>query len=98
MFSEKAFYFISFHFGATFIFAILYWFQDKFHIRKKSEPKDGFAYWLWFSTITQTTVGYSGIETSNGIPDQYNKISSNIFKFINFAQLFSIFIITAILI
>ena len=88
MFSEKALYFIGFHLGATFLFALLYWFQDQFHIRNRSEPTDGFAYWLWFSTITQTTVGYSGIETSNGVPDHYNQIGSNIFKFINFGKLF----------
>ena len=49
-------------------------------------------YWLYFSTITQTTVGYSGIRSRHDLDDDDNKktrftdisilsIKSNVFRF-----------------
>ena len=63
-------------------------------------------YWLYFSTITQTTVGYSGIRSRHDDDDNDNNnkenkftdisilsIKSNIFRFCIFFQLLSIIFI-----
>ena len=45
-------------------------------------------YWIWFSLITQTTIGYGGIITRNG-PIEYRNLSYP-FKFFNIIQGFSV--------
>ena len=40
-------------------FSILYWIADLVQIEDMSDP---WYYWLYFSGITQTTIGYAGIE------------------------------------
>tara|TARA_B100000886_G_C20161706_1_gene382336 strand:+ start:120 stop:503 length:384 start_codon:yes stop_codon:yes gene_type:complete len=64
---------------------------------KESLPKTDFIYYIWFSLITQTTVGYSNL-----LPKQDNtdKIHLQVFvlnKYINMIQLFTIFGIVAFL-
>tara|TARA_B100001093_G_scaffold520497_1_gene616837 strand:- start:7503 stop:7853 length:351 start_codon:yes stop_codon:yes gene_type:complete len=85
----------------TFLFAILYWLSDKFieHFPDFSKKNglgtiksiDSFYSYLYYSLITQTTVGYSGI-----LPDGGNVRSSNsnLIKITNIFQLLSIVIIT----
>ena len=51
------------------------------------------SYYLWFSLITQTTVGYTGMLQSKGQPETFTSMRSNVFKFLNILQLSSIFII-----
>lgn len=95
---------------AIFVFALLYWLQERFiylypELSKSlgfgttpplGDPRwspnvDGFYYWLWFSALTQTTVGYSGPLTSKGVSIPFDQIPNNVYKFINIIQLFSIF-------
>ena len=55
------------------------------------------TYYLWFSLITQTTVGYTGMLQSKGQPETFTSMRSNVFKFLNILQLSSIFIIPFII-
>ena len=50
-------------------------------------------YYLWFSLITQTTVGYTGMLESSGNSGTFTSMRSNVFKFLNILQLISIFLI-----
>ena len=52
-----------------------------------------FIYYLWFSLITQTTVGYTGIISQNNKRVSFNEIRSIPFKILNILQMTSIFII-----
>jgi len=107
---KKFFYY---HLLAILIFGILYYLQDYFItnypiLAKKlkiiSEDYDAshdkvndILYYLWFSLITQTTVGYSGLineRTSKVVP--WNKINYRTYKVINIIQLLSIFYISAL--
>ena len=51
------------------------------------------TYYLWFSLITQTTVGYTGMLESSGNSGTFTSMRSNVFKFLNILQLISIFLI-----
>lgn len=55
------------------------------------EP-DSLLYWMWFSLVTQTTVGYDA-----GMSVPTSKITNQAYKVVNFVQLISIFGITAYL-
>ena len=62
----------------------------------ENDSVNSFIYYLWFSLITQTTVGYSWIlneKTGQSIP--FSQIHERTYKIINIAQLLSIFYITA---
>ena len=52
-------------------------------------------YWLWFSLVTQTTVGYGGSQTTAGTSVPFAKITNRAYKAINIVQLLSVFGITA---
>jgi hypothetical protein len=99
---KKKLRFIKYNIIAIFVFALLYWLQERFiylypELSKSlgfgstSSDIDGFYYWLWFSALTQTTVGYSGPMTSKGISIPYDEIPNRVYKVINLIQLFSIF-------
>lgn len=77
-------------------------FAEKYMLRElkdKKPPKDSLftlkpvTYYLWFSLITQTTVGYTGMLQSSGHAETFTSMRSNVFKFLNILQLSSIFII-----
>lgn len=100
--------FLKYNIIATFIFAFLYWIQDvlltkypnfstELYLGKSSPPAVSFQYYLWYSLITQTTVGYGGMLLANGDSVPYQKITEVPLKVLNFIQLFSIFYIAAIL-
>ena len=95
---------------STFFFGVLYWLSDYiitkypklskdlyFGYYKDTNPVNPYYYWLWQSLITQTTVGYSGVSGSDGTNISYLKFHNNLFRIFNFAQLFSIFYIAALL-
>ena len=99
--SRKGVLFIITHLTATLFFAILYLVsyqifleQDKQEGNKIPDEPLGFLYWIWFSLITQTTVGYGGVEDKNSKSQAFSKIKSKLFKMVNCAQLISIFVIT----
>jgi hypothetical protein len=106
---KKAHIFIYYHILAIIIFAVLYWAQDyflsyypklaeKLFLGKNNEKEaDSFNYYLWFSLITQTTVGYSGIVKPDGSSLSYTAMNSVPFKLLNMLQLLSIIVIPAVL-
>ena len=94
--SKNGIKFLYFNLISTLIFSCLYIIIDNFNSIEEKTYND-YSYWLWFSIITQTTVGYNSITDKNGNNIIWIK-NSMIFKFINMLQLISIFIITAIFI
>jgi len=88
----------------TNISSILFFFGLYFYLGIHEGINNPWYYWLYFSTIIQTTVGYSGIRSRYDIDSQENKetnftdisilsIKSNFFRFCMVAQLFSIIFI-----
>ena len=87
------------------LFGILYWIQDnfvtyypdiseKYGLGKAYNPPDSFEDWIWFSAITQTTVGYDRL-SDGGKRRAFNKIPNRFFKIINFTQICSILILAS---
>ena len=104
---KKSFLFLKYHFGAIILFGILYWIQDNFEayypdfsekygFGKVNSSPDSFGDWLWFSAITQTTVGYDRL-SHGGKGELFNKIPNTLFKIINFTHICSILIITSVM-
>ena len=56
-----------------------------------------FLYYIWFSLITQTTIGYGGIISKDGNHQDFLNIRSIPFKILNILQIISIFIVPAII-
>jgi len=95
------------HFASVLIFTFLYWLSDFLEIlypefSKKylndidqSEGLSSFMYYLWFSLVTQTTVGYSGLQTSSG-KTIFITQSDYPYQIINILQIISIFIIPVV--
>ena len=83
-------------------FAFAYWFSDLFlseypelsekYGLGKIKQRDTLYSYLYFSFITQTTVGFSGTLPSGG---NVVRTDSNLLKFFSMTQLVSIIIITA---
>lgn len=108
---KKAVKYFILHFGAVFIFAFLYWISDvieakypKFarkylgvtkKLNKEWANADTFWYYLWYSLITQTTVGYGGVLNNKGTSIPIIDLDYP-FKILNYLQLFSIFTIPII--
>ena len=98
---------------AVIIFGLLYYIQDFFisnypllakklkfipqdYDASKDKPND-LGYYLWFSLLTQSTVGYSGLlNERTGIAMPWNKIHYRTYKVINIFQLFSILLVALI--
>lgn len=102
---KSRYIFLKYHFSAIFIFGLLYWIQDRFityhpnlskniDFGKAYAPPDSFFDWLWFSAVTQTTVGYDRL-SDGGESLAFNKIQNKVFKFINFVQICSIFVLAS---
>ena len=70
-------------------------FMENMGMGKTHPPANSINYWLWFSLVTQTTVGYGAPEDIHGKTHGYNSISNNILKILNIMQLLSIVFITA---
>lgn len=113
--NKKGKNFFYYHLLAVIFFGLLYYLQDYFitnysKLAKKLKfiPEDydaskdkvnSLLYYLWFSLITQTTVGYSDLvnERTNQVI-YWNKINYRTYKIINITQLLSIFYISAVLV
>lgn len=60
----------------------------------KSSP---FYYYIWYSLITQTTVGYGGVvDTATGKTVSFLKLPNRLFKALNVLQLLSIILVASI--
>ena len=111
--NKKGKNFLYYHLLAAIIFGLLYYIQDYFisnysSLAKKlkfiSEDYDAskdkantLLYYLWFSLITQTTVGYTGVlNERTGLSVPWSKIHYRTYKIINITQLLSIFYISAV--
>lgn len=54
-------------------------------------------YYLWFSLITQTTVGYTGMLSLDDKTENFIHMRSTPFKILNILQLLSIFVIPVLI-
>ena len=69
----------------------------KFSHRFYSNQESSLLYYLWYSLITQTTVGYAGVvNTETGVPISFMETPNRVFKVLNILQLVSILIIMAV--
>ena len=60
----------------------------------KSSP---FSYYIWYSLITQTTVGYGGVvDTGTGETVAFLDLPNRLFKVLNVIQLLSIIMISSL--
>ena len=94
------------------LFAIFYYTQDIFLIKYRdiaiqykllstnyySNQANDFIYYLWFSLITQSTLGYAGLINGRGQNIPFNNINSNLFIILNFLQIISIFVVNGLFI
>ena len=96
------------NFGAVIIFAVLYWLSDVFETKYPKFSKkylgvtdklsddwnsaNSFVYYLRYSLVTQTTVGYGGIVSKKGRLIHFNDLDYP-FQILNILQLMSIFLI-----
>lgn len=56
-----------------------------------------FVYYLWYSLITQTTVGYAGVvNTKTGLPVPFEDAPNRVFKVLNILQLLSVLLFISI--
>ena len=97
----------------AFFFGLLYYLNDVFvsnniELSKKigildkkynsiKDKSNSLFYYLWFSLLTQTTLGYGGLineKTGQSIP--FGHIHYKVFKILNFMQILSIFVIAGI--
>lgn len=72
-------------------------FSKFFNKIDKKKPHNTLSYYLWFSLMTQTTVGYRGMKNYENIELEFNK-QFNIIKIINTIQLVTIILVPLILI
>ena len=71
--------------------------KNKKKVERNEKEKSLFTlksplYYLWFSLITQSTVGYNGVLSKNNKFENFEIIRSIPFKIINILQITSIFI------
>jgi hypothetical protein len=79
-------FFLSINFGLVFLFSILYFLTGKYS-GTKEEKKKHYQDYLWYSLLTQTTVGYRS--------DTFSEMSDGV-KTVNMLQLASIFVVVAL--
>ena len=101
---KKALNYLIIHFGLIIFFGFAYFLTDYLEIKfpkfsakylnRKHDVGNGLSslqYYFWYSAITQTTVGYGGLQDGKGNGIYYDKIDYP-FQVINFLQLSSLFI------
>ena len=74
------------------MFTLLYAIFDHLDDRKVDDP---LIYWLYFSSITQTTVGYGGLELDSHKNKTYLSLNNIYLKITIILQLFSIIFVNA---
>jgi len=89
-FKNKGFSYCFVNLVSILIFTLLYKYFDSLDISKVDDP---FIYWLYFSSITQTTVGYAGLELKDDKNQKYISLKSVPLKVTILLQLFSIILI-----
>ena len=99
--------FLLVHIACLLIFSVLYFILDNYlddsfsknNMKKEDKVEKGtYYYWLWFSVITQTTVGYSIQISDNDEFYRSNTLKYNLFKILNIIQCLSIWFLTALFI
>jgi len=87
--------FIEYSLYSTITFAVLYWISDKYSEKYTKIKANHFGYWLWFSLITQTTVGYGEVSSHSGKSISYITLDAPLFKTLNILQLLTTLLIPA---
>ncbi len=82
-------------------------FSEKYLLQEHKNPKRNskiplftmkpMLYYLWFSLITQTTVGYTGMISLDDESENFIHMRSTPFKILNIMQLLSIFLIPTLI-
>ena len=71
--------------------------DPKFAHKFYSNQESSLLYYLWYSLITQTTVGYAGVvNTSTGLPVPFEDAPNRVFKVLNIMQLLSVLLFISI--
>lgn len=71
--------------------------REKYSHKYYSREGSGILYYLWYSLITQTTVGYAGtVNSKTGMPVPFTESPNRVFKFINMLQLLSVLVLISI--
>ena len=70
---------------------------DDYKSNSYSNDSSSLMYYLWYSLITQTTVGYSGaVNSKTGLPVSFIESPNRVFKLLNIAQLVSVLFIISV--
>lgn len=82
--------FISKHEAFSLRFGLL----DKSKIKERSFKSTDYWYYLWYSMITQTTIGYAGVLNSEtGKPVSWVQQPNRVFKTLNILQMIGIILV-----
>lgn len=103
--SNKKLLYIIINIFLTLFFGLTYWLIDilSIHnrkllgIKKSNLSNNSLIYYIWYSLITQTTVGYGGLVNYKDVNVDFNN-ELNIIKIVNIIQLLTIFLVPLILI
>ena len=87
---NKGFKYIFINILFILVFSIFYYISDILSIYEIDDP---WYYWLYFSSITQTTVGYGGIEVKGKPGINIMTLKSVYIKILLFLQLLSVILI-----
>jgi hypothetical protein len=88
-FKNKGFYYIITNFITIIIFSVLYYLSDLYN----KEINNPWNYWFYFSLITQTTVGYTGIQFKKQPNYNIFNLKTSLTKQLIVLQLVSIIVI-----
>ena len=89
---KKGYNYIIINLASVLIFSILYYLCDLYN----KEINDPWNYWLYFSLITQTTVGYNSIEFKKKPSSDFLNLKHSLTKKLMLLQLISIIVINGL--
>jgi len=87
---NKGYKYIFINIFSILVFSIFYYISDIYSIYEIEDP---WYYWLYFSSITQTTVGYGGIQIKGQPGINIMTFKSLHIKILLFLQLLSVILI-----